>query len=134
MSQYGKVACLAAKRARNSKKRAWNSKKPRQAWEKSAKEVFPDKPASQDKDCPRSAFLGLAEDGLIVGIPSGNYTKSQDSKRYAIAGVDLLRKEPALCDCPRKMWYRIMGKNKKHNNQMEVVAALWKNGDIKDSV
>ena len=24
-------------------------------------------------------------------------------------------------------------KNKTHNNQMDVVAALWKNGDVKDS-
>ena len=130
MSQYGKVACLAAKRARNVME-------PEQAWKESAKEVFPDKPPSRNKVCPRCAFLGLAEDGLIVGIPSGSYTNSRDNKRYAVEGIKLLRKEPNLCDCPSKMWDRIMGimgKNKTHNNQMEVVAALWKNGDIKDSV
>ena len=126
MSQYGEAACLAAEKARNGME-------PEQAWEKSVKEV-----ASQDKDCPRCAFLGLAEDGLIVGIPSGSYTRSRDNKRYAIEGVKLLRKEPDLCDNRSEMWRRIMrnepDKNKTPNNQMEVVAALWKNGDIKDSV
>ena len=70
-----------------------------------------------------------------MGISSGNYTNSRDNKRYAIAGVDLLRNEPDLCGNVKEMWRRIMcneqDKDKKHNEQMDVVAALWKNGDIK---
>ena len=128
--EYGEVARLAAKKAREGMA-------PLQAWKKSAEKIFHDRPPSRNKDCPRCAFLGLAKDGLIVKVDPGNYTKSEDNKRYAIAGVALLRKEPNLCDDVNEMWRRIMcnepDKDKKHNNQMDVVAALWKNYDIKHS-
>ena len=129
MDGFGKVACLAAKMSREGTN-------PRDAWERSAKEIFP-KRSMRIKNCPRCAFLGIAEDGLIVGVSSGNYTSSQDSKRYAIAGVDLLRKEPDLCDNVNEMWRRVMyneqDRDKTHNEQMNVVAALWKYGYIKHS-
>lgn len=131
MSKFGKVAILAAKRAQNGMV-------PQQAWEQSTEEVFPDRPASRDKGCPRYAFLGLAEEGLIVGIRPGDYTNSQDNKRYAVAGVRLLKNEPHLCTNVNKMWRRVMrneqDKNKQHNEQMDVVAGLWKNGYIRHSV
>lgn len=128
MSKYGKIACLAASSARNGME-------PGMAWKKAAEKVFPDQRSSRDKGCPRCAFLGLAGEGLIVGISSGKYTDSEDNKRYALAGVALLRERPGLCDEPRvMMWRCIMHKeeneNKTHNNQMDVVVGLWKNGYI----
>ena len=103
-----------------------------------AAEYYPSQVECQKKGCPRDAFLGLAEDGYVVGVPAGNYTKSVKNKKYAIAGVNLLRDEPQLCNNISEMWRKLMldekDKEKNHNNQLEVVAALWKNGDIKPIV
>ena len=126
MSKYGNVACLAAGEARKGKA-------PQAAWNESAQKVFPNQPASRDKGCPRCAFLGLAEEGLISGISPGGYTNSQDNKNYALTGMNLLRQEPNLCNSPAELWERVMrmlGLEKNHNNQMDVVTALWNNGDI----
>ena len=128
MSKYGKIARSAAKKARNGVD-------PRKAWKISAKKIYPrpDQKESRKKGCPRNAFLGLAEDGVIVGIPFGDYTNSIKSKMYALAGVKLLRKKPHLSNNPSKLWRCVMRKlntRKVHNNQMDVVVALWENSDI----
>ncbi|MCY4394730.1 MAG: hypothetical protein OXC10_06310 [Rhodospirillaceae bacterium] len=124
MSKYGNVAILAAKRARSGQE-------PASAWKQSAEEIFRGKPESQKKGCPRNAFLGLAEEGLIRGVASGKYTNSKDNKRYALEGLKFLNKCPEAAEYPKMMWDKIMdGKIKSHNEQMFVVAALWKNGDI----
>lgn len=48
------------------------------------------------KGCPRNAFLGLYEEGLVKGIPSGNYTRSKKNKEYAIKAVKILKGAPEL--------------------------------------
>lgn len=124
MSKYCTVALLAAEKTRNGQD-------PNSAWKKAAEEAFPDQPASQDKVCPRCAFLGLAEDGLIRGVPAGSYTQSKKNKKYALDGVELLQESPELAENPNKMWDIIMqGRKKKHNEQMFIVSALWKNDEI----
>ena len=121
---YGGIACLAADKAREGMA-------PLQAWKESAK--------GHDKVCPRLAFLGLAEEGLLVGIDPGNYTNSeQKNKKYAREGLILLRENPDLCNNKSEMWRRVMRKlklntRKTPNNQMDVVVALWKNCYIKNS-
>ena len=40
------------------------------------KEVFMDSKSSQEKGCPKSAFLGLCEEGFIKEISKGKYTSS----------------------------------------------------------
>lgn len=124
MSKYGKVAVMAAEMARNGLN-------PIEAWRVSAKVVFPTQPPSRDKGCPKYAFLGLAEEGLVQGVSKGQYTKSMLNKLYAVEGVNLLRAEPELAGNPEGMWERIMsGRYKQHNEQMSVVTALWNNRDI----
>ena len=126
MSKYGKVARLAAEEARNGLC-------PISAWKKSAKKVFPKQKESRKKACPRCAFLGLAEDGMLRDISPGNYTRSRDNKRYALKAVKLLHTSPYLSRSPEKMWECVMsseGEEKTHNEQMSVVADLWNNGDI----
>ena len=126
MSQYGEVACLAAEMVQEGKEAD-----PPRAWEKAAEKVISSS-ESRKKGCPRYAFLGLAEEGLIIGICPGNYTNSQDNKKYALAGVNLLREKPDLCNNPCEMWNRVMrGTNKAHNGQMDVVAALWQNDYVR---
>ena len=126
MSKYGTIAVRAAKRVREE-----NGLCPISAWKTSAEDIFPEQKASQEKGCPRNAFLGLAEEGLIRGVPPGRYTRSLDNKDYALEAVKLLRISPDLSDDPKQLWECVMhGRNKQHNGQMDVAIALWKNGDI----
>ena len=126
VSQYGEVACLAVEMVQEGKE-----VDPKKAWRKAAEKIIPST-ESQKKGCPRYAFLGLAEKGLITGISPGKYTRSRYNKRYALEGVELLREKPDLYKNPREMWDCIMrGAQKAHNDQMDVVAALWKKGYIR---
>ncbi|WP_136418594.1 hypothetical protein [Herbaspirillum sp. ST 5-3] len=100
---------------------------PADAWRSAALSIFPDSLANQVKGCPKSAFLGLAEAGHIDGILPGKYTTSVDNKRYAVDALRLLQANPALADKPDELWQRVLkGDHKRHNNQMNVVIALWK--------
>lgn len=73
------------------------------AWQKSASEIFPAKKASREKSCPRSAFLGLAEEGLICGVSAGKYTNSVLNKQYAVDAVDMLQVNGELVDRPDEL-------------------------------
>ena len=75
MSQYGEVACLAVEMVQEGKE-----VDPEKAWKKAAEEIIPSAEKSRKKDCPRYAFLGLAEEGYIKGIPCGSYINSDDEK------------------------------------------------------
>ncbi len=96
------------------------------AWRIAAEEIYPEHPDSQRKPCPKSAFLGLAEEGLLEGVPRGSYTTSVDNKRYALEGLRLLLEDERLASDPKELWRRLMnGDTKRYNQQMHVVAALW---------
>ena len=129
MSKYGEVACMAAEDARRGTS-------PECAWRRAAERVFPNQKSSREKSCPRCAFLGLAEQGLLLGIPPGEYIDSTatENKRYTIRALKLLQDKPRLCDAPSLLWRLVMESeadpDKSHNNQMDVVISLWKNGDI----
>ena len=131
-NRYGSVAIRAVKLAQGGMD-------PVQAWKKSAEEEFPSQPSSRVpssrvKGCPKSAFLGLAEDGLIRGVPRGNYTNSCSSKRYAVEAVKLLRTSPCLEKNKTELWNRVThNQPKARNQQMDVVLALWKAGLISPS-
>jgi hypothetical protein len=99
---------------------------PERAWQAAASEVFPDSFSSQIKGCPKSAFLGLAEAGHILGIAPGRYTKSVDNRRYAEAALKILQQDEAMAKNANQLWHAVMdGQEKKHNCQMDVVIALW---------
>lgn len=74
MLEYGDVAVGATDLARAG------GIQPPEAWEEATRTVFPHSVSLQDKGCPRGAYLGLCEDGLVLGIPSGTYTRSRDNK------------------------------------------------------
>ena len=123
MNNYGKVATRAVHIFTTGLVES-----PRQAWSRAAGEVFGEGTSSQKKGCPQTAYLGLCEEGLVKGIPSGQYTRSQKNKKYALEAVDILKRNPGLAADTNALWDVVMGGEKKtHNSQMDVVVALWKN-------
>lgn len=126
MREYGEVAVGATELARRT------GAQPPEAWEEASRTVFSHSVSLQDKGCPRSAYLGLCEEGLVLGIPAGSYTRSRDNKAYALRAVELLASEPVLADSgPMELWERVMGgQPKAYNSQMDVVLALWRQGLI----
>ncbi|SFD28293.1 DUF6979 family protein [Algibacter pectinivorans] len=101
---------------------------PIEAW-RAAVQNF-DSESAKLKGCPKNAFLGLCEAGLVKGIKSGSYftrKKENLNKKYAITAVNLLATNPCLNK--NELWKEVREKlvlgEKKHNSQMDVVLALW---------
>jgi hypothetical protein len=132
MGKYGDVALRTTALILNG-----TCGSPQEAWAAAAREAFPASPASQKKGCPKGAYLGLCEAGLVARVPRGSYTKSRDNKAYAIDAVRLLQRDPALADDSARdggamrLWTLVMrGDFKQPNAQMDVVLALWNRGLI----
>lgn len=120
MNNYGKAAIEAVKMCQQGQ-----FSDPVTAW-KMAVLSHVSTLEGQKKGCPKSAFLGLCEEGVVVGIPRGNYTKGKLNKEYALRALKLLQQPRSLADNPRKLWDQVMeGELKKPNSQMDVVVALW---------
>ncbi len=86
---------------------------------------------TQRKYCPRGAFLGLVDAGLLIGADPGGYARRlKTSHLLAIAGVQLLRQDSSLASDPDSMWQLLKTEQSTHNGQMDVVAALWNEGHI----
>lgn len=101
---------------------------PVEAWESATKRLFGTGTATQVKGCPKGAFLGLCETGIVKGIPVGAYTRSVKNKKYAVDAVNALRQDPDLASDLMALWnLALQGTIKKHNAQMNVVGALWEN-------
>ncbi|WP_407282129.1 hypothetical protein V7O61_08590 [Methanolobus sp. WCC1] len=127
MGKYGETAIKAAKAIAANK-----GENPEDIWNLIASDIFGAGTSSQRKVCPRNAFLGLCEEGLIRGIPKGNYTDSKKNKKYALKAVEILRETSNLVHDKKALWLEVAGESKSHNSQMDVVITLWKNGFIKD--
>ena len=127
-SKYGEAAIKATKFYRMD----GETTSPRCAWEKAVKEVFPNRKTSQSKSCPRDAYVGLCQEGLVRDIPARDYTASIKSKSYAICAVDILKLKPHLTQNTGVLWREVLKRQaedleKTHNQQMDVVVALWLN-------
>ena len=127
---YGKVAIGATRHIQQV------GGEPEDIWYKIAKEIFKEKTASIEKDCPRNAYLGLCEDGLVAGVSKDIYVSNGNlEKLYAIKAVRILQKDQTLENNPKELWKTVMidterSPNKTHNSQMNVVLALWHEGMI----
>lgn len=80
------------------------------------------------KGCPRGAYLGLCEEGLVKGAPTpkDRWTKSIDNKRYAIKAVEALRRDQTLRNRPTDLWREAsQPRTIVHNGQIDVVLGLW---------
>lgn len=121
MNKYGQAAIDAVNLIKKS-----ISINPAKAWEQSTSNIFGKGTSSQIKGCPKATFLGLCEEGLIRGIPPGKYTRSRKNKEYAVTAVKLIKRNPDYTLNKRLLWYKITNdKNKKYNEQMDVVIVLW---------
>ena len=125
MDGYGRVAIRAAELVVTR-----TCPSPVAAWVTAAHEVFSHSTSQQAKSCPKGAFLGLCEEGLVSGVPSGRYTESRDNKAYAVRAAALLAHDPNLAnDGPTRLWNAVLvGHRKRHNSQMNVVLALYRSG------
>jgi hypothetical protein len=121
-NRYGEAALIAA--------RSSGPADPAARWEKALLQLYPTSPTSRKKGGPRGAFLGLCEDGLVKGIPAGQYTVSKDNKAYAVRAVALLA-EGVRSWSTTALWQAVTSDpERKHSSQMDIVMALWKNGLI----
>ena len=106
---------------------------PREAYEKAAQVEIPNSESSRKKGCPKSAFLGLCEDGFVTGVQPGNYKAGKKNKSYAVAAARLAlsgrgHQEPDW----DSIWSRVKPRpDFRHNHQMNVVGALWRLGFLK---
>ena len=91
MGEYGQAATDAILRIQSGQ-----LSNPKDAWKQATITLFGNGTPAQTKSCPRNAFLGCCEAGLVKGIPSGHYTRSQLNKLYAVTAAQLLRAAPAL--------------------------------------
>ena len=120
-NRYGEAAIIAA--------RGGSAKgvDPVARWESAMEMLYPTSPLARRKGCPRGAFLGLCEEGLVKGIPAGCYTSSKDNKDYAVRAAALLT-EGKQSWSTTALWRALTNDlAKTHNSQMDVVLALWKN-------
>jgi hypothetical protein len=129
MGKYGDTAVEAAVLLRNGYRSAED------AWRAVAAEMFADAPHGRAKTCPREAFLGLCQAGLIRGV-SGSpslQTGSSLNRAYAQVAVRFLAADPGLGRAGKaELWQRVMKEvggdpEKRHNQQMDVVLTLWNN-------
>lgn len=96
------------------------------AWDRSVRTLFPNSVSSQQKGCPRSAFLGLCAAGFVKGIKPVDNVLIGMNGEYAVKAAKALRENPELARSRRDLWsIAVSDIYKKHNSQMDVVVALW---------
>ena len=121
MGRFGQTAVLAVDLLRQELPCS-----PRDAWNKAVFN-FSQSNSSRDKGCPRDTFLGICGSGEIIGIPSGNYSRSKKNKFYGTEAIKFLRAESRLENDKIALWKKVVGgKNIAQNGQMDVVISLWK--------
>lgn len=121
MDKYAQAALMAAKNIIIDKNIS-----PIAAWEDATMKLF-GPGSSQKKSCPKCAFLGLCEEGLINGIPTGNYTRGEKNKTYAVRVVKYIKEQNQKNFDKNELWrYATNGSGIKHNSQMDIVLELRK--------
>ena len=126
MNLYGKTAVKAVElfAYTHDIKKAWTE----------AVQEFTNSHSARVKGCPKNTFFGLCYAGQIRGIsiqpPQGKKSKNAE---YAILAIHLLKKDMSWANKKAELWaeiQKIIGEEKKHNNQLDVVIALWNEGLI----
>ncbi|QDY32688.1 DUF6979 family protein [Clostridium sporogenes] len=124
MNKYAQIAINVVKRINSN-----SSIDPKLAWEIEADKIFEGRKVSVRKGCPKNAFLGLCEEGLIKGIPKGIYNTKSNSlnKEYVLDGYKYLKDNDKNIK-PRELWKQIGMGEKAYNSQMDILCGLFKSG------
>ena len=126
MNLYGKTAVKAVElfAYTHDIKKAWTE----------AVQEFTNSHSARVKECPKNTFFGQCYAGQIKGIsiqpPQGKKSKNAE---YAILAIHLLKKDMSWANKKAELWaeiQKIIGEEKKHNSQLDVVIALWNEGLI----
>lgn len=126
MGKYGDAAVQATNLIRQG------GYHPCDAWKTAIRHQFPTQKSAREKGCPRAAYLGLCEAGIVRGSARGNYTRSVLNKQYAIEAVRLLCSDRSLASDKNRLWKKALkGEDKVENDQMDIVLTLWQNCLIK---
>ena len=121
MGIYGQAAVRATENVVS------NGIAPKYAWE-SAIAQLTTKPESRRKSCPRNAYLGLCESGVVAGIVAASYGQSRTSKngQYALNAYRILKSNSGRPMGKTALWAQATAPvTLKENQQMDVVLALW---------
>lgn len=124
MGKYGKCALLAINLLHKGR-----FTDPKDAWETAMDELSKDKPC-QIKSCPKNIFLGLCEEGLVIGVKPGGHSKSIQNKEYGIKAIEYLQNHDDNIS-QKRLWDIVTDGKKVQNCQMDVVLTLWKANLIK---
>lgn len=120
-NRYGEAALMATRSATSA------GSNPAALWQCAMEKLYPTSAVARNKGGPREAFLGLCEEGLVLGIPPGQYGASKDHKAYAVRAAALLI-EGKQSWSTSTLWRTVADDPEKtHNGQMDVVLALWRN-------
>jgi hypothetical protein len=125
MGQYGEAAVSATQCFLRSERTSI-----RDSWDWAISQLTPS-PSSRKKACPRDAYLGLCEAGLVRGIPAGKYGTpiNNINGRYAVDAYKILQMEPNLKANKKMVWSRIPERSAANENgQLDVVLSLLENG------
>ena len=121
MGKFGEVAVEATRRLNSAE-----VSDPREAWHSAAQALLSYSTSMMRKHCPRNAYLGLCEVGLVKGAPRGPWITSEDNKLYAVRAVQTLRTDPTWLNRPMRLPWRVVSQSqtKAPNNQIDVVFEL----------
>ncbi|HEY2875779.1 MAG TPA: hypothetical protein VGJ56_27930 [Reyranella sp.] len=122
MDKFGKVAIKATRLLISG-----IVSDPREAWHSAAEALLSYSTSTMRKHCPRSAYLGLCEEGLVKGASKGPWLTSNVNKLYAVRAVQELRIDRTWLTKPKLDLWRVVSRSptKTHNSQIDEVFGLW---------
>lgn len=96
----------------------------------------------KEKGCPKTAFLSLCQFGWVKDVPRGKYLSSRAlngrNKDYAIRAAQLLLADAKAYFTPAQLWelsiFGLIQPPANHNQQMNVVLAIWEAGLLIEGV
>lgn len=114
MTKYTDAALIATRSCQGQKKPDVKT-----AWLKAIHNLN-----AYDEGCPRCAYLGLCEEGMVKGIPAGSYGLRADNKNkgYAVYAANLILSGHEQDH--KKIWKKITDNRISAHDQVKIVIAL----------
>lgn len=123
-TQYGRAAVKATELLTAGKYES-----PEDAWNEVIK-CFTESIDSQQKGCPKGAYLGLCKVGLVKGIAPDEHPDITINGAYAVKIALAIKANPKLANATQAELWKYAEADAGENGQVGVVLALWENGLI----